>query len=74
MRRSRGRVVGQVMSGMLMGILLAREVAGVISGAFGWRAVYFISKVTNKYFKTASDWASCWPLDDGRSTRLRRLR
>jgi hypothetical protein len=39
----RGRVVGQVMSGLLMGILLARAAAGVISGALGWRAVYFIS-------------------------------
>ena len=41
----RGRVVGQVMSGLLMGILLARAAAGVISGALGWRAVYFISAV-----------------------------
>lgn len=41
----RGRVVGQVMSGLLTGILLARAAAGVISGAFGWRAVYFISAV-----------------------------
>jgi len=36
----RGRIVGQVMSGLLMGILLARAAAGIISGAFGWRAVY----------------------------------
>jgi predicted MFS family arabinose efflux permease len=39
----RGRIVGQVMSGLLMGILLARAAAGVISGAVGWRAVYLIS-------------------------------
>jgi len=39
----RGRIVGQVMSGLLMGILLARAAAGVISGALGWRAVYLIS-------------------------------
>jgi predicted MFS family arabinose efflux permease len=41
----RGRVVGQVMSGLLLGILLARAAAGVISGALGWRAVYIISAV-----------------------------
>jgi predicted MFS family arabinose efflux permease len=41
----RGRVVGQVMSGLLLGILLARAAAGVISGAFGWRAVYLLSAI-----------------------------
>lgn len=40
---ARGRVVGQVMSGLLSGILLARAVAGIVSGAIGWRAVYGIS-------------------------------
>lgn len=39
----RGQMVGQVMSGLLMGILLARAFAGVVSGAFGWRAVYIAS-------------------------------
>lgn len=42
---TRGRVVGQVMSGLLTGILLARAVAGIISNAAGWRAVYVISAV-----------------------------
>lgn len=40
---NRGRVVGQVVSGLLMGVLLARAAAGILSGAVGWRAVYFIS-------------------------------
>jgi predicted MFS family arabinose efflux permease len=31
------------MSGLLLGILLARAFAGVISGALGWRAVFVIS-------------------------------
>jgi predicted MFS family arabinose efflux permease len=38
---SRGRVVGTVMSGLLLGILLARTLSGVIAGAAGWRAVYW---------------------------------
>ncbi|MEG2050303.1 MAG: MFS transporter, partial [Comamonas sp.] len=35
-----GRAVGWVMSGLLLGILLARSVAGMVSGAWGWQAVY----------------------------------
>jgi predicted MFS family arabinose efflux permease len=36
----RGRVVGTVMSGLLLGILLARTVSGLIAGVWGWRGVY----------------------------------
>ena len=42
---SRGRVVGQVMSGLLGGILLARALAGVIAGFAGWRNVYVVSAI-----------------------------
>ncbi|WP_280402242.1 MFS transporter [Nocardia carnea] len=37
----RGRVVGTVMSGLLVGGLLARTVAGLLSEAGGWRTVYW---------------------------------
>ena len=36
----RGRVVGTVMSGLLLGVLLARTLAGLVAGAAGWRVVY----------------------------------
>lgn len=39
----RGRVVGTVMSGLLIGILLARTFSGFLGARFGWRAVYAIA-------------------------------
>jgi predicted MFS family arabinose efflux permease len=39
----RGRVVGTVMSGLLMGILLARTVSGFVGAYAGWRAMYWVA-------------------------------
>lgn len=39
----RGEVVGTVTSGIVLGILLARVVAGALADASGWRAVYLLS-------------------------------
>lgn len=39
----RGRLVGQVMSGLLLGILLARTVASLVAAAWGWRSIYLVS-------------------------------
>ncbi|MBV8660469.1 MAG: MFS transporter [Burkholderiales bacterium] len=36
----RGRNVGTVVSGIMVGILIGRTVAGAVGAAYGWRAVY----------------------------------
>ncbi|AIQ63496.1 MFS transporter [Paenibacillus stellifer] len=41
----RGRVVGNVMSGLLLGIMLARPVASFIASSFGWQAVFAFSAI-----------------------------
>jgi predicted MFS family arabinose efflux permease len=40
---SRGRVVGNVMSGLLAGIMLAGPASSLIANALGWRAVFAAS-------------------------------
>ena len=41
----RGRVVGTVMAGLLLGILLARTVSSLVAAAWGWRTIYLASAV-----------------------------
>ena len=36
----RGRNVGTVVSGIMVGVLLGRTIAGLVGAAYGWRAVY----------------------------------
>ncbi|PWJ27314.1 putative MFS family arabinose efflux permease [Branchiibius hedensis] len=43
--QEQGTVVGIVMSGLLLGILLARTVAGLLAEVGGWRSVYWIAAV-----------------------------
>jgi len=38
--RERGRVVGTIGGGLMLGILLSRPAASVLADAWGWRAVY----------------------------------
>ncbi len=39
----RGQVVGNVMSGLLLGIMLARPIASFITNLWGWQAVFILS-------------------------------
>lgn len=41
----RGKVVGTIMSGLLLGILLARTAAGLLASLGGWRTVYWVASV-----------------------------
>jgi predicted MFS family arabinose efflux permease len=39
----RGQAIGEVMSGLMIGILLSRPMASLIADAWSWRAYYFVS-------------------------------
>lgn len=41
----RGQVVGVVTSGIVLGILLGRSIAGALTDLSGWRTVYFVSSI-----------------------------
>ncbi|QNI35060.1 MFS transporter [Alloacidobacterium dinghuense] len=46
----RGRAIGTVMTGLLLGVLLARSVSGWIASFFGWRSVFIFAALCNAVF------------------------
>src|SRR5580698_5254290 len=46
----RGQAIGTVMTGLLLGVLLARSFAGWVSGIGGWRSVFFAAALMNAVF------------------------
>jgi len=42
-KENRGKIVGQIFTGILIGILVARVYSGFITSVFGWQYVYIIS-------------------------------
>ncbi|GMX62330.1 MFS transporter [Paenibacillus elgii] len=40
---TRGRVVGNIMSGLLLGIMLSRPVSSLVADFFGWHAIFALS-------------------------------
>ncbi len=51
----RGRIVGTVMTGLLLGILLSRVASGMVAEHFGWRTVYFAAAAA-----VAAIGLTCW--------------
>lgn len=47
---TRGRVVGTVVSGILIGILASRTVSGLIAGIAGWRSIYVVAAAFSLLF------------------------
>jgi len=44
---ARGRVVGNVMSGLLLGIMLSRPISSLVADIWGWNAIFALSAVVS---------------------------
>lgn len=54
--KERGKIVGNVMSGLLLGIMLARPIASLIAGMWNWQAVFISSAVVMLLLMTVLRW------------------
>lgn len=52
----RGRVIGEVMSGLMIGILLSRPLASLVADVWGWRAFYLTTAVSMATLTVALAW------------------
>ena len=43
--KTKGKVIGTMMTGLLLGILLARTVSGFVGAAYGWRVMFALAAV-----------------------------
>jgi len=48
-----GRTIGTILTGVLLGILLARTVSGVIAAHFGWRTMFWVAAIGGLAFAVA---------------------
>jgi predicted MFS family arabinose efflux permease len=52
----RGRIVGTVISGLLIGVLLARTFSGLFGDQFGWRSVYWVAAAVMALLAAVTRW------------------
>ena len=54
LERDRGKIVGNLMSALFVGILLARPLGGWLGEQFGWRSIYWLAGVVMLFLAIAS--------------------